>query len=67
MTQILGIDASASSGDIKKRYMRLSLLIHPDKCKCVRACIFMNKRTNLAAVIGTGKAETGLDGSRGKG
>jgi curved DNA-binding protein CbpA len=29
---ILGVDSSAATGEVKKRYMRLSLLIHPDKC-----------------------------------
>ncbi|GIL65882.1 hypothetical protein Vafri_19522 [Volvox africanus] len=29
---VLGVSPSASAGDVKKRYMRLSLLIHPDKC-----------------------------------
>ena len=29
---VLGVPASATAGEVKKRYMRLSLLIHPDKC-----------------------------------
>lgn len=29
---VLGVGPDASGADIKKRYMRLSLLIHPDKC-----------------------------------
>lgn len=29
---ILGVDPAASAGNIRKRYWRLSLLIHPDKC-----------------------------------
>lgn len=34
---ILGVDADAKAADIKKRYWRLSLLIHPDKCPHLRA------------------------------
>ena len=29
---VLGVPGTASAADVKKRYMRLSLLIHPDKC-----------------------------------
>lgn len=29
---VLGVPASATPVEVKKRYMRLSLLIHPDKC-----------------------------------
>lgn len=29
---ILGVSSTAATGEVKKRYMRLSLLIHPDKC-----------------------------------
>ena len=29
---VLGVTASATSAEVKKKYMRLSLLIHPDKC-----------------------------------
>jgi DnaJ-domain-containing protein 1 len=29
---VLGVAPDAGGGEIKKRYMRLSLLIHPDKC-----------------------------------
>lgn len=29
---VLGVAATAAPGEVKKRYMRLSLLIHPDKC-----------------------------------
>lgn len=31
--KVLGVDTSTPSAEVKKRYMRLSLLIHPDKCK----------------------------------
>ena len=34
---VLGVEPSASSAEIKKRYWRLSLLIHPDKCAHPRA------------------------------
>jgi DnaJ-domain-containing protein 1 len=34
---ILGVNADAKAADIKKRYWRLSLLIHPDKCQHPRA------------------------------
>ncbi|GAB4822070.1 hypothetical protein N2152v2_009116 [Parachlorella kessleri] len=30
--EVLGVDDEATAGDVKKRYWRLSLLIHPDKC-----------------------------------
>lgn len=36
---ILGVDPQASGGEIKKRYWRLSLLIHPDKCSHPQAPI----------------------------
>jgi curved DNA-binding protein CbpA len=28
----MGLEPDARGADVKKRYMRLSLLIHPDKC-----------------------------------
>ncbi|KAL0031255.1 hypothetical protein WJX77_011655 [Trebouxia sp. C0004] len=34
---VLGVEPSATSGEMKKRYWRLSLLIHPDKCAHPRA------------------------------
>lgn len=33
----LGVEVEAKGTDIKKRYWRLSLLIHPDKCDHPRA------------------------------
>ena len=30
--KVLGVPITASASEVKKRYMRLSLLIHPDKC-----------------------------------
>ena len=33
----MGVEAGAKNVDVKKRYMRLSLLIHPDKCSHPRA------------------------------
>ena len=35
--EVLGVEPTATSGEIKKRYWRLSLLIHPDKCAHPRA------------------------------
>ena len=35
--EVLGVEPAATSGEIKKRYWRLSLLIHPDKCAHPRA------------------------------
>jgi len=35
--KVLGIDQDSSASDIKKRYWKLSLLIHPDKCSHVSA------------------------------
>lgn len=29
---MLGMEPAAGSAEVKKRYMRLSLLVHPDKC-----------------------------------
>jgi DnaJ-domain-containing protein 1 len=34
---VLGVEPGASAAEIKKRYWRLSLLIHPDKCGHARA------------------------------
>lgn len=34
---VLGVEPAATSGQIKKQYWRLSLLIHPDKCSHPRA------------------------------
>ncbi|KAK9803593.1 hypothetical protein WJX72_003080 [[Myrmecia] bisecta] len=34
---VVGVEPTAKSGEIKKRYWRLSLLIHPDKCPHPRA------------------------------
>lgn len=35
--EVLGVQPTASSGEVKKKYWRLSLLIHPDKCSHPRA------------------------------
>lgn len=35
--EVLGVEPTATSGEIKKQYWRLSLLIHPDKCAHPRA------------------------------
>lgn len=35
--EVLGVEPTATSAEIKKRYWRLSLLIHPDKCSHPRA------------------------------
>jgi DnaJ-class molecular chaperone len=35
--EVLGVPLGSTPGEIKKRYMRLSLLIHPDKCSHPRA------------------------------
>ena len=35
--EVLDVEPTATSGEIKKRYWRLSLLIHPDKCAHPRA------------------------------
>lgn len=35
--EVLGVKTTATSGEIKKQYWRLSLLIHPDKCAHPRA------------------------------
>ena len=37
--EILGVDPLASGGEIKKRYWRLSLLTHPDKCSHPQASV----------------------------
>lgn len=29
---VLGVDAGASASEIRRRYWRVSLLVHPDKC-----------------------------------
>merc|ERR1711937_327683 len=34
---ILGVEPSSGTKDIVKRYLKLSLLIHPDKCKAPKA------------------------------
>ena len=34
---LMGVDSSAAAGEIKRRYWRLSLTIHPDKCDHPRA------------------------------
>ena len=34
---LLGVDPTASAGEIKKRFWKLSLLVHPDKCSHPRA------------------------------
>ena len=35
--QVAGVESDAKAADIKKRYWRLSLMIHPDKCDHPRA------------------------------
>ncbi len=35
--KVVGVDRDAKGQDVKKRYWRLSLLIHPDKCDHPRA------------------------------
>ena len=34
---VLGVAPDAGAADVKKRYWRLSLLVHPDKCGHARA------------------------------
>jgi hypothetical protein len=36
--EVLGVAPDASAADIKRRYMRMSLLIHPDKCSHKVCC-----------------------------
>ena len=35
--EVLGVPHDAAAGAVKKRYWRLSLMIHPDKCRHQRA------------------------------
>lgn len=35
--QVVGLEADCKAGEVKKRYWKLSLLIHPDKCSHPRA------------------------------
>lgn len=35
--KVIGLEKDCKSGEVKKRYWKLSLLIHPDKCDHVRA------------------------------
>ena len=52
---LLGVDPTASAGDIKKRFWKLSLLVHPDKCSHPRAkdAFDMVSRTAKSLQVGS--------------
>jgi DnaJ-class molecular chaperone len=54
----------AAAGDIKKRYWRLSLLIHPDKCAHPQANSAFQAVSKAAKVLGDAGERRALDAQR---
>jgi curved DNA-binding protein CbpA len=56
---LLGVDPTAPVGEIKKRYWRLSLLIHPDKCNHPNAAVAFQAVATAAQTLqdAAGRAE----------
>ncbi|KAL6747468.1 hypothetical protein V8C86DRAFT_3033753 [Haematococcus lacustris] len=61
---VLGIDPGAAAPDIKRRYMRLSLLIHPDKCQHKEAHAAFQAVTIAAKTLQDGGLRLALDAER---
>ncbi|GIL91130.1 hypothetical protein Vretimale_9578 [Volvox reticuliferus] len=61
---VLGVSPSTSVGDVKKRYMRLSLLIHPDKCSHPLAHEAFQAVAASAKVLQDSEARSALDERR---
>ncbi|GFR39678.1 hypothetical protein Agub_g150 [Astrephomene gubernaculifera] len=62
--QVLGVSPSAPGGEVKKRYMRLSLLIHPDKCAHPLAHEAFQAVATAAKVLQDSGLRTALDERR---
>ena len=49
--KVLGIDQESSASEIKKRYWKLSLLIHPDKCSHASAGVAFKALSSAASQL----------------
>lgn len=58
---VLGVDRTAASQDVKKRFWRLSLLIHPDKCDAARAADAFHAVKEAAQTLQDTSARAALD------
>ncbi|KAG1661307.1 hypothetical protein FOA52_008654 [Chlamydomonas sp. UWO 241] len=58
---VLGLEGSTPAVEIKKRYMRLSLLIHPDKCGHADAHTAFQAVAKAAKLLQDGDARKALD------
>ena len=59
--EILGVDQHTPSADIRKRYWRLSLLVHPDKCSHSGAQSAFQAVSKAAGVLGDAAARKRVD------
>ncbi|GAX78794.1 hypothetical protein CEUSTIGMA_g6231.t1 [Chlamydomonas eustigma] len=58
---VLGVPSTATSAEVKRRYMRLSLLIHPDKCQHADAHEAFQAVSKAAKVLQDSSARQELD------
>lgn len=61
---VLNVDPSAPTGEIKKRYWKLSLLIHPDKCDHPQAPVAFQAVASAAQVLQDAGAREAVDKRR---
>lgn len=62
--EVLGVEdpAGISAGDMKKRYWKLSLLVHPDKCAHPGAAAAFQALSKAAALLGDAAARKQVGG-----
>lgn len=61
---VLGVDPAAPVGEVKKRYWRLSLLIHPDKCNHPQAAVAFQAVATAAHTLQDAAGRAGVDKRR---
>jgi curved DNA-binding protein CbpA len=61
---VLGVDPAAAVGEIKKRYWRVSLLIHPDKCDHPNAAVAFQAVATAAQTLQDAAGRASVDKQR---
>lgn len=61
---VLGLEPTATSGQIRKAFMRQSLLIHPDKCDHPQAATAFHELSKAAKELQARSRESGLLGMK---